>query len=175
MANKRYSAAGNIVPLPDLMNDIDTEEYANVARCARLLSIQLIASNFKIEPDFFEENANDKMKLNFEDLHESYDEENRVATGIFRFEAIRKRANRKIFSLRDEFIVAYYIPSDCDTLHGKAFAANVGLIAAYPYFRAHVASTASLADADMPVLPIISRGPFKKKGTELIPSDAAAD
>ena len=102
-------------------------------------------------------------------MHASFNDTSRISTCIFQLEAFKKKGRRKVFQQKDRFIVYYNISTDCDASHAIAFTKKVGLMACYPYFRAHVASTASLANAEIPILPTISampvKGKIKKEGT----------
>jgi D-ribose pyranose/furanose isomerase RbsD len=164
MAKSKKDSIDNALPVPKEDQNIDPEIYNGVARCAQLLSIQLIESNFNISPSFFEEAIADRhMKIDVENVHASFDDENRIATCVFHLETYHKIARRKVFSLKDKFIVFYHIDNECDDFHALAFANRTGFMAAYPYFRSHVAQTASLAAADIPVLPTVSSMPVGKK------------
>ncbi len=162
MADKKI-AADNEVPVPLGPVEIDPKIYNQIAKCADLLAVQLIDSHFTISPSFFDEKAKGKLQVEFADIHSSYDEESRVSTCIFAFESYKKFGRRKVFSVRDKFVVFYRISSDCDDVHAIAFTRKTGLMACYPYFRSHVAQTAALANAEMPILPTIASMPIKEK------------
>ena len=167
MAKSNHVSIDNTVPATSGDRKIDPEIYNGVARCAQLLSIQLIESNFNISPSFFEEDVLDReMKIDVDNVHASFDEENRIATCVFHLETFHKKSRKKVFSLKDKFIVFYYIEDECDDFHALAFANRVGFMAVYPYFRSHVAQTASLAAADIPVLPTVSTMPVRKETQE---------
>jgi hypothetical protein len=143
--------------------EISPNLYNEVARCAELLSVQLVESHFSILPSFFEEPEGGNLKLDFHDLDGKYDAEQGLVTAMFIFETSKKIKRRKVFSLKDTFVVFYGIDENCDDTHAVAFARKVGLMAAYPYFRAHTAHVSSLANANMPVLPTISTMPVRGK------------
>lgn len=154
--------------LPDEEDErrIEPDIYNGIARCAELLGIQLIESNFSVAPAFFEFAEEGKLSLDVSDLHEAFDEENRVSSCIFQFESSKKKGKKKLFSIKDKYVVFYRINSDCDEFHALAFARRTGVMACYPYFRAHVAATASLANAHMPILPTLAKMPIKTPSTE---------
>lgn len=151
--------------LPDIpaARDLDPEAYNSIARCAELLGVQLIESNFSIVPAFFEAGDEGSLNLDVVELHGKFDEDSRVTTCIFQFENSKKKGRKKLFSLRDKFVVFYKIPVECDEFHAVAFARRVGVMACYPYFRAHVAQAASLANAEMPILPTLAKMPVRRK------------
>ncbi|ASP29929.1 hypothetical protein CHH26_06550 [Qipengyuania flava] len=140
---------------------VDPDTYNAVAKCARLLGIQLIESNFSVSPLFFEETSGKAPAIDISDIHESFDEKTGVATCIYQLETFEKRGRKKAFSLKDKFVVYYRIDCECDELHATSFARRTGLMAIYPYFRAHLAQTSSLANADVPILPTIASMPIK--------------
>ncbi len=154
---------GNVIIKVDGELQIDPEMFNSIARCAKLLAIQLIESNFNISPGFFDEDLEGKLNLEVTSLNESFDADRRVSTCIFQFENSQKKGRRKVFSLKDTFAVFYKIPIECDEFHALAFVRRTGLLACYPYFRAHAAQTASLANAEMPILPTVASMPIKKK------------
>ncbi len=159
---KRSTAKDNEVPDSEANGHIDPLVYNAIARCAKLLSIQLIESNFTISPNFFDKKEVSKLNLDFVDEHGSFDEDTRITTCIFALEAHKKVKRTKVFSVKDKYVVFYKIESDCDEHHAVSFARKVGLMACYPYFRSHVANTAAMANADMPILPTISTMPVRQ-------------
>lgn len=165
MANSkkdRLPLKGNNLPVIDEHEEIDPKLYNEIAKFAKLLSIQLVSSRFHILPSFFGKEDGLNLKIDFEEVHCSYDAESTVATAIFCFEVKALRSRKKVLSLKDEFLVAYQLIEKCDEFHGMAYASRVGIMACYPYFRAHAANTASLANAELPVLPALSRPPIAK-------------
>ncbi|MBR2173737.1 hypothetical protein [Sphingopyxis sp.] len=145
------------------IGEIDPKVYNSIARCAELLAVQLIESNFSVAPSFFGSDEEGKLGVDFCDINESFDAETQVATCIFQLESFKEIKRKKVFSVRSKFVVFYRIKSDCDELHATAFARKTGLMACYPYFRTHVAHTASLANAEIPILPTISSMPVREK------------
>ena len=156
-------AIDNELPEPDDLGEIDPKVYNQVARCARIVSVQLIESNFQIAPEFFRLDRKSVLNIDFSDLYSSFNEENRFTNTVFEFEAYKKVGRRKLFSVKSKFIVYYHIPADCDGTHAMAFSRKTGLVAAYPYFRAQVANICSMANADVPILPTISTMPVKER------------
>lgn len=153
----------NAVPDESIVGQIDAKTYNQIARCARLLSVQLVESSFSVSPKFFNPDVEGKLKIDFGDVHAAFDEATRVATCVFQLESSVKKGKSKAFNVKSKFVVYYKISVECDDIHATAFARKVGLTACYPYFRAHVASIASMANADVPILPTISAMPVKEK------------
>lgn len=159
----RVVLENNHLPSIENQDKIIPELYNEVAKFSTLISIQLIASRFNVLPSFFGSQDNLNLKLDFEELHCSFDDDSSVATAIFCFEVKALRSRKKVLSLKDEFMVAYQLVDKCDEFHGTAYASRVGIMACYPYFRSHAASTASLANAELPILPALSRPPIVKQ------------
>lgn len=162
MANKKL-LKDNAVPDEELIGEIDPRMYNDIARCARLLAVQLIDSTFTVLPSFFDSGGDGKHSVDFSDVHGAFDAESRVATCIFSLESSVKKGKRKTFSCKAKFVVFYNVSADCDETHAVAFARKTGLVACYPYFRAFVATTASMANAEVPILPTISAMPVRQK------------
>lgn len=159
---KGRAMVDNALPDIEREREIDPETYNSIARCAQLLGIQLIESSFSVLPGYFDDETG-KLGIDVTELNGSFDNESRVASCIFEFENYKKKGRSKVFDLKDKFIAFYHIPADCDEFHAIAFATRVGVMACYPYFRAHVASTASLANAQMPILPTLAKMPVKQR------------
>jgi hypothetical protein len=164
MARKKGPLAiDNALPDTAREKEIEPDIYNGIARCAELMGVQLIESSFNILPAFFDGEDEGKLGIEVVEVSGSFDEGSRVATCIFEFENFKKKGRRKVFTVKDKFIVFYHIPIDCDEFHAVAFARRVGVIACYPYFRAHVATTASLANAEMPIMPTLAKMPVKQR------------
>lgn len=163
MAKTKSATTDNTLRALDEGMKVDADIYNAVARSARLLGIQLIDSSFDVSPMFFEKKSDKLPKIDIKDLHESFDSDSRVASCMYELEVSERRDRRKAFSLRDRFVVFYKIDCECDEAHAVAFARRTGLMAVYPYFRAHLAQTASLANAEIPILPTIASMPVKKE------------
>lgn len=164
MVKSKSNAPDNTLKTLDDGIQVDPNTYNAVAKCARLLGIQLIESNFSISPLYFEETSGNIPSIEITDIYESFEQETGMATCIFQLEAFEKRGRKKVFSLKDKFLVFYKITCECDELNATAFARRTGLMAVYPYFRAHLAQTSSLANADVPILPTIASMPVKPEG-----------
>lgn len=160
---KRTPLQDNTLPDTNITVEIDPKVYNEIARCAKLLSVQMIDSVFSITPAFFDADCEKKPRLDFTEVHTSYDDDEKVVTCIFQFESYMKTGKKKVFSVRDKFVVFYGVPDGCDGTHALAFGKKTGIIACYPYFRSHVASTAALANAEIPILPTISAMPVQGK------------
>ncbi|MGB7374817.1 hypothetical protein [Pontixanthobacter sp.] len=172
MARSKVTSIDNTVPNLEANQEIDPDIYNGIAKCAQLLAVQLIESSFNITPSFFEEIEEANFNIDVTDVNDSFDEKSRIASCMFQFENYRKRGRKKVFSLKDKFVIFYRIPAECDEFHAIAFARRTGLMAAYPYFRAHVAQTASMANAEVPILPTVASMPIKKQRRNNVKGEA---
>lgn len=163
----RKTFKDNEIPDQDLVDEIDPAVYNKIARCAELLSVQMIESSFAISPQFFDKKAVGKPGIEFSDDHASFDLDSRVVTGVFSFDSHIKKGKKRVFSCKAKFVVFYGVAAECDETHAAAFARKTGLVACYPFFRAYVATTASMANAAVPILPTISAMPVKGKIKEV--------
>lgn len=162
MANGK-SLKDNEIPDGEIVAVIDPKVYNEIARCAKLLAVQLVESTFTISPVFFDPDVEGRHGVDFTDAHASFDEESRVTTSIFHFETYVRKGKKKAFCMKAKFVVFYRVSDGCDATHALAFSRKTGLIACYPYFRAHVAATASMANAEVPILPTIASMPVREK------------
>lgn len=151
--------------LPDLVEgrQLDPEVYNSIAKCAKLLGIQLIESNFTISPRFFDDEDQGRLGMEVTEVHGKFDGESRVSTCIFEFDNSERKGRKRVFSIKSKFVVFYHIAAECDEYHAVSFARRVGVMACYPYFRSHVAHTASLANAELPILPTLAKMPVKQR------------
>lgn len=163
---KQVNEGDNTLPDANDPSKIDPDVFNGIAKCAELMGIQLIESHFSIAPSYFDVADDDaKLKLDVVDQHGSFDEESRIVTCIFQFESVKKKGNKKLLTIKDRFVAFYHIPlecDECDEFHAVSFARRTGVMACYPYFRSHAAQTSALANADMPILPTLSKMPIRR-------------
>ena len=164
MPKKTRRTKDNILSDLDAGMTVDPDQYNLIAKCARLLGIQLIESNFSISPAFFASDSEKLPNLDISELHEAFDEESRVVTCVYQLEVSERRSRKKVYSFKNKFVIFYHIDYECDAFHATAFARRTGLMAVYPYFRAHLSHVSSLANADIPVLPTVASMPVKSNG-----------
>lgn len=142
---------------------IDPEAYNYVATRSSLLSIQLISSSFDVTPDFFSKNNKLKIDLCHDIVRIDFYQSDMLVAGIFRYEVIAKIGRKHALSSRADFLVLYQLPEEASENETKAFCCRVGLFAAYPYFRALFSHWASAGNVDLPILPVLSADPLKRK------------
>lgn len=141
---------------------VDPDAYNFVAKHANLTTVQLISSNFDVNPEFFANNAKVKIELCHHILSVNHFDEDSFTVGIFRYEVIAKIGRKHTMCARSDFMAVYEMPDQSAEYESRAFCARVGLFAAYPYFRAYFAHLMSLSQIDLPALPVLSADPLRK-------------
>lgn len=154
----------NIVEVEDAERTFEAKDYNYVAERTKLLGLHLISSDFKITPEFYSDRDNVRLAIETEIVGNSLDNETGILVTMFEFTMRGKVKNRVAVKCGGQFVTAYRTPADAESAAAEAFCAKVGLFAAFPYFRAHVAQMAASANADLPPLPMLSSIPHKAKG-----------
>lgn len=142
---------------------IDADAYNHVATLAKLVGIQMVSSKFDVTPTFFAKNDKVKLDLCHDILSAEFFEKDRNVAGIFRYEIVGKVSRKHVLTVRSDYMALYEVPEDSAENESKAFCARVGLFAAYTYFRALVSHYCSDGNLDLPVLPVLSADPLRKK------------
>lgn len=141
---------------------IDPAAYNVVARNSQLSLIQLIGSDFNVQPSFFDKNDKVGLKLCY-GIHDVWiDLKNEICSAIFHYEIVGKIGRKHVMTAKADIMTVYDIPSGSTENESKAFCARVGLFAAYPYFRSLFAHLASVANLEVPMLPVLSAVPLVK-------------
>lgn len=133
-----------------------TKEYNAVARKAELRAINLLSTNFDVSSDLLSQK--DRWKLGYSVTENSckYDEDRNFVAAIFKYVLTAKVGRRNAVRCAADFGVFYHVGEVENSDAAEAFCHNVGMYAAYPYFRSLVASLAWNAGIDLPPLPSIA-------------------
>jgi len=145
-------------------------EYNAVATSAHLGAINMLASNFSVNPDCLGDSSDWKLSYNRKVLSCSYNQDSRYVAAIFQYEVIAKLGRRKAMRCTADFGVYYTTTEDATEAAAIGFCRNTGSFAAYPYFRALVAQLAWNAGVTLPPLPGIASTahiPKKQKVAEI--------
>ena len=141
-------------------NEFTSSEYGQVAKLAELAAINLI----KVKSDFVPGGMiDDKIKLSFgrKVVSCGFDKEESVAHAVFQYFVKGKRSGKSVFNISADYAVLYFCSGDVAPNAAKAFAHNVGVFAAYAYFRALASHLAWSANLELPPLPMIASQAFK--------------
>lgn len=79
--------------------------------------------------------------------------------GFIHFHAFSRRKRVRVLQVNAKYFVSYHVDGGCDQAKADLFIERVGRLAAYPYFRALVASLVGQAGAQVPALPVMSFQP----------------
>jgi outer membrane protein assembly factor BamA len=143
-------------------------DYNHVAREAKLLSINMTATTAKFAPDILaDSNEDDKnaIKLSFgrDMIDAAFDPEAGLASVVFRYNVRGRRSGRNCFSIKADYAVLYSVPVDSERNATLAFVHNVGVFAAYAYFRSLVAQIVWNAGLPLPPLPTIASTAYRPR------------
>lgn len=151
--------------MTDISNEIEktnqtegfsADEYNYVARNAQLEAINLLDSQFKINPECLADQENWKLSYGRQILSCQFSEEDGNVAGIFQYNVTAKLGRKKAAHFVAEYVVFYGVPGDVTDTSALGFCHNIGSFAAYPYFRALFAHMASEAGINFPPLPAIA-------------------
>jgi hypothetical protein len=165
-----------------LANDsdsVDAKAYNKVVGRASIRSILLTASHFDMKPDALEVDPSqwrNAIDPQVSEVIASVDSERLY--GLLSFEVVCRHRRRRVLSTSGRYLVTYHVNGGCDPELGAVFIRRVGLVAAYPYFRAMVAGLVSQAGVQMPPLPILSfapRGLGSARNLEPLPTGMTMD
>lgn len=131
-------------------------EYNAVATNAVLEGIILLENEFKMNPDCLENRDTWKLRHGRSMLSCNYSAEKQNVAGIFEYNIIAKDGRTHAAKCSAQYVVFYRLPKDATEEAAKGFCRNVGMFAAYPYFRALVSRFSSEANLNLPMLPAIA-------------------
>jgi hypothetical protein len=137
-------------------------EYNSVAKLAELAGISLL----KVKSDFtpgFQVGEKTKLSLGRTLLSCGYDDAQSAAHAVFQYFVKGKNKSKDAFAISADYVVVYAMQGEVAPNAAKAFAHNVGVFAAYPYFRALAAHLAWSANMELPPLPTIATEAYKPK------------
>lgn len=132
-------------------------DYNKVATNAELGDVRLLRLRADVPP------SAEALTLTYgrDLLSCDHDAESRAAAAIFRFHVKGKAGRKKSLSIEADYAVIYEVGADAHPNAARAFVTNIGLFAAYPYFRGLVAQVVWNAGVDLPPLPTIASTAYK--------------
>lgn len=142
-------------------------EYNHVAKHAELEAIVLLNSQFVLNMEHLPKR--DQWKLSYGRKMKSchFSAEQSSAVSVFEFHLTAKVSRAIALRCVAEYAVFYETPPDATEEAARGFCRNVGVFAAYPYFRSLVARLVTEAGVNLPPLPAIASTahiPPKKQG-----------
>lgn len=134
----------------------DAADYNKVVSGCQLLAINMMKGSFEVKPEVH--NPEHKRSLHYEADVESvkYSQEIGGLSGVFRFKIGARKERKVVLKGTADFIVIYRAPEDLNAEAAEAFCGHVGMLSAYPYFRAWAAQSAWCAGVELPPLPMLS-------------------
>lgn len=131
-------------------------DYNRVATHATLEGIALQKIEFDVNSECLKNRKNWKLKHGRKLINCAFNSEQNSVAAVFRFHIIAKDGRKNAAKCFAEYIVFYKTPKDADEEAAKGFCRNVGMFAAYPYFRALVSRFSSESNLNLPMLPAIA-------------------
>lgn len=151
---KKKLKAAQSVALPE--DGIAPAAYNHVVANAELVTIQLRRHEFDVAAEFYDPEAKKKLHFNKQCLACAYDAEAMAVAGTFRFTITGKSGRKSVLKSVADYLVIYEFREIVAQDAAEAFCRRIGLYAAYPYYRALVASLSAAANLNLPTLPMIA-------------------
>lgn len=167
--------------MSDISKEIETlapqtgfsaEEYNSVARGAELEAIVLLNSFFTVSLEFVPRRKDWKLSYGRKVKSCHYTAAESSVAAVFEYHVTAKVGRSIALRCVAEYAVFYQTPTGATTEAARGFCRNVGVFAAYPYFRSLVAKLVAEANVSLPPLPAIASTahipPKAKNRTEVI-------
>ena len=142
-------------------------KYNDVATAAELEGIVLIYSNFHVLFELLARRKEWKLSYGRKLVSCSFNREERSVAGIFEYHVTAKVGRKRALRCEAQYAVFYETPENATEAGATGFCRNVGIFAAYAYFRGLFARMVADANVQLPPLPMIASKahiPPKKKG-----------
>lgn len=149
---------------------INPESYNSLVRGAKLVTIQLVESKFKVIPEYFSKSDNQNKKRGFHcDLENiSLSPGEGIFFANFVWHTYVKDGKKNLLELDCDYLCVYaaeeLAPGSVAVLEKRnvdLFLERVGKVATYPYFRAMASQYSWAANADLPMLPVLKSFPVR--------------
>lgn len=141
-----------------------SEGYAHIAPKARLDLVKLVHSEFELSHEF---KSTEPLSLEIGNrwVEQSYLEAQSVVLGVceWLFHCfVESERDEPRVRVEARYLVRYSEVEE-SSIVAQEFLRDVGRMAAYPYFRGHVAMNTGAAGLVLPPLPSINIGTFRKR------------
>lgn len=159
--------------MPAQAEAVDAKVYNAAVGNATLRGIWMTESRFDLNPQALETEPDVPLShtLRTHKPEVSVDQDGTIR-GFVRFEAASRRRRKRVLHVSAKYFISYRVEGGCDQRMAELFMDRVGKLAAYPYFRALVASLAAQAGAQVPTLPILS---FKPRNIRYADDEGPSD
>ena len=145
------------------------DEYNAVALNAELEGIVLLNSRFDVAPEALGRRKEWKLAYGRAISSSRFNPEERSVAGVFEYHVTAKIGRKRVLHCVAQYAVFYETPEGASEAGAIGFCKNIGIFAAYPYFRALVARVTADANVQLPPLPMIASKahiPPRKKTAE---------
>lgn len=147
-------------------------DYGGVAETAHMGRLHLVGSIYKLQPDFFGAPPPLMLRLSTE-WHYHHFKENRIwgmcgwACTVMQGDPSKVKSPDQpeaeaLIEAQAEYFVEYLAVGE-DEAPAKEYLFDVGRMATFPYFRAHVAMLLNGSSIVLPPLPTINIGTFRER------------
>jgi len=131
-------------------------EYNSVAVAAELEGIVLISSSFQVSPELVGRRKEWKLSYGRKLVSCEFNEEQRSVAGVFEYHVTAKVGKKRALHCVAHYAVFYETPENATEAGARGFCRNVGMFAAYAYFRGLFARLVAEANVQLPPLPTIA-------------------
>lgn len=131
-------------------------EYNAVATAAQLQGINLLSNQFSVDPTCIVTQGQWKLSHGRKLLSCHFSDDGRSVVAILQYQVTAKFSRKRALFCSADYGVFYQMPDGVTQEAVTGFCRNVGMFAAYPYFRALFAQLVGEAGLRLPPLPIIA-------------------
>lgn len=151
--------------MSDISKEIETlapqtgfsaDEYNAVAKGAELEAIVLLNSSFSVELKFLPRRRDWKLSYGRKVKSCHYTAEKSSVAAVFEYHVTAKVGRSTALKCVAEYAVFYETPAGATDEAARGFCRNIGVFAAYPYFRSLTAKLVAEANVLLPPLPAIA-------------------
>lgn len=136
--------------------DFAGAEYNDVALAAELEGIVLVYSTFQVSPELIARRKEWKLSYGRKLVTCEFNKGERSVAGIFEYHVTAKVGRKRAMHCVAHYAVFYETPDNATEAGATGFCRNVGIFAAYAYFRGLFARMISDAGLQLPPLPMIA-------------------
>lgn len=160
MANIASKKRAQSPSLSFASEEFDPDQYAAVAKAARLRQLSLIDSAFNVKPECYAALSRDDDELQHgfggECSSFAYDAENGSLFGVFEWVAEIKLGRKKALKVSANYMLIYTELEVLPEEYVRLYFEKIGKFSSYPYFRSHFAMHTAAAGLTLPPLPSLT-------------------